>query len=286
MSPVAIDKKSLGGMEYFLPSELRPYLGSMESVLGAFLSDARRARFQEVLKSRSRMVASVFEDTHHTHNISAVLRTHDAIGYQDVFFVYHRDNMTNRLKDSVERGSSRWLSVRRFLDVPTCASILRSSGYKIALVSLPSFEKTTTHFVNELPQFSCREFASSRFVDFVGDSRIALIFGNEALGVSPLWNRFADMYVHVPMTGFVESLNVSVCAALLLNALRTQFENRELLTDVEKNLTYEHWIAGDTSDAYLLLQRLNPELTPYYQYVKTGAFFSPSISASDVVNMR
>jgi tRNA (guanosine-2'-O-)-methyltransferase len=220
----------------------------------------------------------VFESTHHSHNISAILRTADAFGFQDVGFVYNQPEMKFRISDSVERGSSTWLCARRTNSISHCATVLKSSGYKIFLVSLPSFARTSTHYESTLPSFAAHEIGSETFQHVVNGHRIALVSGNEKYGISEEWVPFADGYLHVGMNGFVESLNVSVCAGILLHALRTQWllpRGGELLTEGEQNLMVEHWIARSCQNARQVMERNAPLLLPWFEFVRGGKFFTP-----------
>lgn len=264
--------------DYFIPSDLQVYAGEIKNVLSHLLTDARLARFNSVAKSRSRYVMPIFESTHHCHNISAVLRTADAFGFQDVSFVYHQKDMKFRTNDSVERGSSSWLTARRTSSIAACAEALKASQYKLFLVSLPSFARTATHYNSELPSFSSQQIGTDAFTQVVGQSKIALISGNEKLGISQEWAQYADGYLHVEMNGFVESLNVSVCSGILLHDLKTRWLERAsfpALLDHEKSLLIEHWISKSLPNARQVIERKKPELLRWFDFVRSGHFYAP-----------
>jgi tRNA (guanosine-2'-O-)-methyltransferase len=264
--------------EYFIPKSLQSDFGSLLPFLGTFATDTRTERFVRVSKARSRFIVPVFENTHHSHNISAILRTADALGLQDAIFCYSETDMRFRLKDSVERGSSDWLSPRRAGSVTQCAETLRASGFCILAVSLPSFERTAEHYRGGLPSFSAQNIDSPHFESFRAGRKVALIFGNELHGVSEEGTSQADGYVHVDMHGFVESLNVSVCAGILLQALRCSLEAKEpgfRISDDERGLLLEHWMARSVTRATELVQVHRPALWPYFDFVRKGLFFDP-----------
>lgn len=266
--------------DYFIPSDLQVYAGEIQNVLSHLLTDARLARFESVAKSRTRAVMPVFESTHHCHNISAVLRTADAFGFQDVSFVYHQADMKFRTNDSVERGSSSWLTARRTTSIATCARSLKLSKYKIFLVSLPSFARTAVHYNEHLPSFSAQHIGSTEFNQVVGGHKIALISGNEKLGLSQEWAQHADGYLHVEMNGFVESLNVSVCAGILLHDLKTRWLTNcpsPELEAHERNLLIEHWISKSFPNARQVVERTHPHLLPWFDFIRSGQFYKPFV---------
>jgi tRNA (guanosine-2'-O-)-methyltransferase len=264
--------------DYFIPADLQVDFGQLKKVLSEVVTPERVSRLIQVATTRTRAVMPVFESTHHSHNISAVLRTADAFGFQDVGFVYHQPDMKFRVSDSVERGSSTWLLTRRTDSIETCARSLRASGYKIFLVSLPTFARTAEHYEGNLPSFAAHQIGNQHFCDLVGKSRIALVSGNEKFGISPAWADFADGYLHVEMNGFVESLNVSVCAGILLHALRNQWVTRNsdfTLTASEQHLLVEHWLARSCQNARQIIERENSRLIPWFEFVRGGRFYQP-----------
>jgi tRNA (guanosine-2'-O-)-methyltransferase len=264
--------------DYFIPSDLQVHAGAIQNVLSHLLTEARLARFKSVAKSRTRAIMPVFESTHHCHNISAVLRTADAFGFQDVSFVYNQQNMKFRTHDSVERGSSSWLTARRTTSIASCAQVLKASMYKIFLVSLPTFARTADHYNDSLPSFSSQQIGSDLFNQVVGSNRIALVSGNEKLGLSQEWAPYADGYLHVDMNGFVESLNVSVCSGILLHDLKTRWLGRVRSSELlyhEKRLLIDHWISKSVPNARQVVERTHPRLLTWFDFVRSGDFYRP-----------
>ena len=264
--------------EYQVLQEFLPQVGEVQNLLKTYITPERLNRFDNVLSKRSRRILTVFEDTHHCHNISAILRTQDALGFHDVLFQYDTTPTYKnfRAKDSVERGSSTWLNAKHSPSIEACAHYLKERGYAIGLVSLPSFAITGDKYKQELPAFSPEDFQSEPFKEWLDDRPIALVFGAEKRGISEQWKDFADFYAYVPMYGFVESFNVSVCAAMLLNSFRLNLERlykTPYLTEAEHQLILETWVSRRCKNAETMLKKLHPELLPYFRYSRGADYW-------------
>ncbi len=267
----------MNGINYDVPAKWRPLLGRVTNLLTPHMTSQRLLRLQQILEQRKRGVLCVFENTHHSHNISAVLRTVEALGFLESVFVYNQPQMRFRHRDSVERGSSQWLLTRRAAEIPRVATRLKEQGYQIALVSLPEFSITAETYHNSLPSFSCSNIGSNVFAQHLGGRPLALVLGSELQGVSEQWVKHADLYVHVKMDGFVESLNVSVCAGMLLHALRGYCESNKTLTlsPEQKQLLLETWICRAVKQGGRLVEAHDPALMPYFEFVRRGGYFDP-----------
>lgn len=278
-------------MCYTIPSHLEPHLGSLRALLSEHMTAERLSRFSQVLDGRSRDVVAVFQDTHHSHNISAVLRTCDALGFQDALFVYKNAYRNPRLKDCVERGAASWLSLRRAETIEDVVKTLKASGYLVGLVSLPDFRDSAGYYSKQLPAFSNLEISGEGFSRFVDGRRIALVFGNEAVGVAHDWVCHADFYCYVEMTGFVESLNLSVCAGILLARFREVIASRQIsgwsegLTPDERALLFDNWCAQSLANARRIVAHNYPDLKEYYDFVMPGQFFRPFSNCGQPVDI-
>lgn len=182
---------------HFLPRLSAARRRELEDRLRAIILPRRVARMQEILDRRTRRVTVLFEDVYHPHNASAVMRTAECFGVQDVHVV-ERDKRFRPSTDVV-RGAARWLTMRRHGAMGEAAAALRESGYVLAATSVDPGSVP----LGELPV----------------DRPLALCFGTEETGLSREALDLADLHVHVPMEGFTESLNVSVTAALCLREL-------------------------------------------------------------------
>lgn len=185
-----------------LPPDVRAALFAQ---LTGLVTPQRLRRMDEVLSARTARIAVVFEDVYHPHNASAVLRTSECLGLQDVHIV-ERTKSFRPLRD-IARGSARWLTLHRWGgehpgDIDACLADLRSEGYAI-LATSPEADAVP---LEEVPL----------------ERPLAVCFGTEETGLSPAAFAAADVKVTIPTPGFTRSLNVSVTAALVLHHLATR----------------------------------------------------------------
>ncbi|HZM17694.1 MAG TPA: RNA methyltransferase [Candidatus Krumholzibacteria bacterium] len=159
------------------------------------VSPRRLVRAEAVLAARRRRLTLVLEDALDRHNVSAVLRTCEAFGIQDVHLV-GGDVASGEINPAVASGAERWLTLQRH-DSAACAIVaLRAQGYRL--------------YVSHLSPESLPLAALPR------DERAAYVFGNEQSGVSQEWLDVADARFVIPTSGFTGSLNLSVAAALVV----------------------------------------------------------------------
>lgn len=167
--------------------------------LGQYITDHKKSVMERVLKDRTRHFTVVLEDIYKPHNASAVLRTCDCFGLQDIHVV----EKTNQYKINpyVTRGASEWVDIHKYFSlagnaVKDCFNSLKSKGYKI-LATSPNTDSVSIY-------------------DLDPNQKTALVFGNEHEGVSEDVKDQADGLVHIPMLGFTESFNISVSASIFL----------------------------------------------------------------------
>ena len=185
-----------------LPADRRAHLLSQ---LTGLVTPQRLARMAVVLAARTAHLTVVFEDVYHPHNASAVLRTCECLGLQDVHVV--EGAMRFRPSRDIARGSARWLTLQRWRhdegrDVEACLAHLRARGYAVVATS-PGQDAIPLEAV-------------------ALDRPLAICFGTEETGLSPAAFAAADVRVTIPTPGFTRSLNVSVTAALVLYQLATR----------------------------------------------------------------
>jgi tRNA (guanosine-2'-O-)-methyltransferase len=163
-----------------------------------FLTENRIDLFERKVLERSRHFTLVLEDLFHPHNASAILRTCDCLGIQDVHMIENNHQFKNE-KD-ISLGSRKWLSVHRYndtrKDVPTCIEQLKAKGYTVAVLN-PHHDDIS---IDTYPI----------------DQKTAFILGAEKTGLTDYSLKHADIHIKVPMYGFTESYNVSVTAALTM----------------------------------------------------------------------
>ncbi len=169
-----------------------------------FLVPERKARIDEVVARRTRTLTIVMEAFCDPQNVNAVLRTCEAFGVQEVHVVEGPMKPYDRNK-KITQNADKWLDVRRWRSTRECLEHLRAEGFAIYATHLGPGAKR----LEELP--------------FAG--KVALVLGNERRGVSEQAVSFADASYAIPMTGFVQSLNVSVAAAI---SIAKAVERREV----------------------------------------------------------
>ena len=207
--------------------------------LEGFISDRRKQRLNEVLSMRSGHIRVVLENVYQAHNASAVLRSCDCFGIQHVHVIENRNHL--KISEDVAMGSSNWLSIHRHneLENNTKETLfsLKSQGYRIVATSPHKHEVT----IDTLPV----------------DKKLALVFGTEIDGISPEVLELADEFVKIPMVGFTESFNVSVCAAICLYELTQRLRKSEknyLLHQEEKEDIYFDWLKNTVQNSEGLLK--------------------------------
>ena len=171
------------------------------------ITEERLEKFQRVARSRQRMTV-ILENVHDIHNIGAVLRTCDSVGIQEVFIIYSDPRLQGEKLTKIKAsstGAKKWLDVHVFENVPECLEVVRSR-YDTLLA---------TH-LNE---------ASVNIYEEDLTSNVALMFGNEHIGLTEELLGHADFNVNIPQYGMVNSLNISVaCAVMLYEASRQRAE--------------------------------------------------------------
>jgi tRNA (guanosine-2'-O-)-methyltransferase len=162
-------------------------------LLEPLVTDRRRERLLQVINARLGSVQVVFDAPHDPHNGAAVVRSCEAFGVQHVNVVERKEQFL--LASTVTRGSEKWVDLRRWKQPSDAVEALRSEGYELV----------GAHAEGELAPN-----------DLAAIPRLAIVLGNERDGISDELTEACTRRVRVPMRGFVESLNVSVSAAILL----------------------------------------------------------------------
>jgi tRNA (guanosine-2'-O-)-methyltransferase len=191
-----------------------------------YLTDHRKEVVEQVLNFRTRHITLVLEEIYQPHNASAVIRTCECMGIQDIHFI--ENEVKYEVNKRVLKGSHKWIDLIKYKEknaVATCFNHLKSQGYKI-LVTDPSPDGVSIH-------------------DVPIDNKIALVMGSELHGTSAFALSQADIKVRIPMYGFTESLNISVSAAMCLNTLIPKLHKSEVgwqLSETEKEDIRFRWI--------------------------------------------
>lgn len=185
------------------------YLEFLENIL----TDNRKERFSNVLANRTNHFTVAMEDIFQLHNTSAVMRSCEVFGVQELNVV--EEKFGKSIDKEIAMGAQKWVDVNRFESISNCIDTLKSKGYQIIA--------TTPH------ENDCM------LDDFDISKKSAFFFGTERDGLSEEVLKNADGFLKIPMVGFTESLNISVSAAITLQNLT----NRLRKSDVKWQLSEE-----------------------------------------------
>lgn len=207
-----------------------------------FITTERREKIERYARERTRHVAVVLEDIYQSHNISAVLRTSDCFGIQDIHII--EDKHAYAVNEEVAKGAAQWLTLHHYAKrdenrTEHCFNRLRSAGYSIVA--------TTPHendmLIDELPV----------------DKKVALVFGTEQRGLSAYALEHSDAYVKIPLYGFTESFNISVCAGIALYEVSRRLRHSDIswrLSEEEIVDLQLEWLGRSTHRYEQIAQRL------------------------------
>lgn len=188
----------------------------LEELLGS-VTDHKKQLFENVIQQRTRYLTVVLEDIYQPQNASAVLRTADCLGIQDVHIIENKNEYI--INPEVTLGSSKWLTIYRYnqnkdnsLDA---IKRIKEQGYRI-VAAMP-------HKYNVLLE------------EMDTNQKTALFFGTELNGLSPVVQEHVDLFVKIPMYGFTESYNISVSAAIFLHFLTNKIRKENNNWKLDEN---------------------------------------------------
>ncbi len=176
------------------------------SYLQGFLTERRRHLFKKVLSERTLHITVAVEDVYQLHNTSAVIRSCDAFGIQELHVI--EEVNVKRIDREIAMGAQKWVDVQRHQSTKACIQRLREKGYRIVATS---------------PHTKAYPLENVRV-----EEKLALFFGRETEGLSPEVLEQADDFIYIPMQGFTESLNISVSAAIILQALSQKLRDSQI----------------------------------------------------------
>ena len=193
--------------------------------MSGFVTENRLSVLKQVLAERSRYITVLMEDIYQSQNASAVLRSCDCTGLQDVHIVEQQNEY--EINRDVALGANQWLSLEYYNkgsdDIGAAISSLKKSGYRIVATSPHKEGATPDNFD-------------------LDKGKAVLLFGTELNGLTPRALELADEFLQIPMVGFTESYNISVSAAITLYTLRRRLEASSL-----------DWRMGEEEQQELLL---------------------------------
>lgn len=201
------------------------YLNFLENIL----TDNRKERFLNVLANRTKHFTIAVEDVFQMHNASAVMRSCEVFGIQELHVIEERYG--KRIDKEIAMGAQKWVDINTYDSVTNCIDTLQNQGYQIIA--------TTPHEQDCLME------------DFDISKPSALFFGTERDGLSEEILRRADGFLKIPMVGFTESLNISVSAAIIIQNLTNRLRNSDInwqLTEEEILIKRLDWAKKSIKD--------------------------------------
>jgi tRNA (guanosine-2'-O-)-methyltransferase len=208
--------------------------------LETFLTHERKLLLHNVLKNRTRHITVVVEDLYQTQNISAVMRSCECVGIQDIHIVEGENDF--QIHKAIAMGADKWLTIKHYQknDNPmlTCINQLKAKGYTI-VATLPD---NNSCFLDELPL----------------DTPTAFLFGTELTGLSKEAVAAADRTVKIPMHGFTNSFNISNSVAIIVSYCIEKLRKSSThwqLTEDEKNELLFDWVKKSINKPELLIER-------------------------------
>ncbi|WP_338374919.1 RNA methyltransferase [uncultured Flavobacterium sp.] len=171
--------------------------------LEGFLSENRKQRFLDVLSKRTKHFTIAVEDVFQMHNTSAVMRSCEVFGIQELNIVEQKFGKS--IDKQIAMGAQKWVDIIEHPSSQACIDNLRAKGYQIIATTPHNDSCTIENFDISKPS--------------------ALFFGTEKEGLSDEVMQQADGYLKIPMVGFTESLNISVSAAIIIQDITNRLRN-------------------------------------------------------------
>ncbi len=206
------------------------------SYLEDLITPERKEKFDRVINLRTNHFTVATEDVYQLHNTSAVIRSCDVFGVQNIHVIEERNR--RKIDREIAMGAQKWVSLNRHHSSRECITNLREKGYQI-VATIPHGEATN-------------------LADFNIEKPSAFFFGTEQAGLSAEVISEADEFLQIPMVGFTESLNISVSAAIILQQLTQRLRRSNVdwkLSENEKiTLKYE-WLSKSFKNFPEILKR-------------------------------
>lgn len=201
-----------------------------------FITENRKQKFDEVLENRTKHFCIAVEDVYQLHNTSAVMRSCEVFGIQDLHMIEQKFSKT--IDKEIALGAEKWVDIYRHSSTQNCLDSLKNQGYQI-VATTPHADAHTLH-------------------DFDISKPSAIFFGTEKNGLSQEIMDQADAYIKIPMYGFTESLNISVSAAIVINSITNKLRNSTLnwkLSEEELLAKKIDWMRKSIKDIDFITER-------------------------------
>lgn len=195
--------------------------------LFTFITDEKKRKMEQVLKERTKHITLALEDIYQPQNASAVVRSCDCFGIQDLHVIENHNKYS--VNPDVVLGSAKWVNIHRYNEAKENNTILAINELKDA----------GYHVVATTPNRR-----AVKLEDFKVNQKVAVLIGTEKLGLSKTAIDMADSYLKIPTVGFTESLNLSVSAGVILSALTSKLKQSKVkweLSEAEIIQTKYFW---------------------------------------------
>ncbi len=177
-----------------------------KNYLEGFITENRKLKFNKVLENRTKHFCIAVEDVYQLHNTSAVMRSCEVFGIQNLHMIEQKFSKT--IDKEIALGAEKWVDIYRHTSTENCLESLKKQGYQIVATSPHADAHTLDNFDITKPS--------------------AIFFGTEKNGLSQEIMDQADTFIKIPMYGFTESLNISVSAALVINSITNKLRTSAL----------------------------------------------------------
>lgn len=212
--------------------------------LSQFVNEDRLQLLYRNLENRTRYLTVVLEDIFQAQNASAVVRSADCFGIQDIHIIENRNNF--KVDREVAMGASKWTNLKHYNEIDNNSLVairqLKAEGYRIV---------ATSPHINDV---LLEDFDLSK-------GKAALVFGTELKGISDSIKDEADEFLKIPMYGFTESFNISVSAAIIMHHLTMRMRNESninwKLNSEERDVVLLHWLRKTIKQSELLEVKFN-----------------------------
>lgn len=208
--------------------------------LCGYLTESRLNRFDQVIQHRTKHLSFVIEDVYQPHNASAVVRSCDCFGIQDLHVIESRNEYVT--DKNIALGAGKWVTIHKHKDhentSTNCLNYLKKQGFKIAATTPHKDDYT----LSTIPV----------------DEPLAVVFGTEKEGITDEVKENADYFLKIPMYGFTESLNISVAAAITAQNLYERIIQSDVdwkLSSEEEKLIRFQWVKKTIKDADAIIDR-------------------------------
>lgn len=214
--------------------------------LSGFITPRRWHNMEKIIRNRTRYITVVLEDIFQPHNASAVIRTCECLGIQDVHIIENKNKYN--VNPDVVMGSDKWMTLKKYnyqtFNTPEAINYLRNDGYRIAATSLSGKAKPLNQFEPD-------------------KGKTAIFFGTELTGLTEIVLKQADEHLKIPIYGFTDSYNISVSAAIILYDLVNRLHSSGIswqIPEAEKEEILLQWLKKSIKHSDLLIRKFTDGL--------------------------